>query len=72
MAQHTRLHAPDISCQHCAMAIKRELAAVAGLSDVQVDVPSKTVTLEYDNEDTLKRALALLNEIGYPATPADN
>ena len=71
MSNHKILRAPDISCQHCAMTIKRELASVSGLTSVSVDVPSKTVTLEYDDEPTLQRAVALLEEIGYPAAPTD-
>ncbi len=72
MSKHKTLHAPDISCQHCAMTIKRELASVSGLASVSVDVPNKTVVLEYDDEQTLQRAVALLEEIGYPAAPADD
>lgn len=71
MSKHKVLHAPDISCNHCAMTIKRELAAVSGLASVNVDVPAKTVTLEYDDDQTLQRAVALLEEIGYPAAAAD-
>jgi len=61
-----RLYADDISCQHCAMTIKRELAAVAGITNVQVDVATKAIDLEYTDDEALARAKATLNEIGYP------
>jgi len=66
MSNQVKLYAPAISCNHCAMAIKRELGTVKGLSRVEVDVPNKTVTLEYDSNETLERAQAVLADIGYP------
>ncbi len=70
MSQQFTLYADDISCQHCAMTIKRELGAVAGISNVQVDVPSKAVAFEYSDDEALARAKALLDEIGYPVRAA--
>jgi len=61
------LHAKDISCQHCAMTIRRELQAVSGVTVVDVDVPGKNVVLDYSDEAALQQAKALLEEIGYPA-----
>jgi copper chaperone len=65
MSQIT-LYADDISCNHCAMTIKRELGAVAGVSNVEVDVAAKAIKLEYSDQDALARAKATLEEIGYP------
>lgn len=70
MAQTVKLRAPDISCQHCAMAIRRGLASVPGVSAVEVDVPNKTVTLTVADGEALAHAQATLEEIGYPSTPA--
>lgn len=68
MSQTISLHAEDISCPHCAMTIRRELSALAGVVKVDVDVPTKTIVLDYAGDDTLAKAKALLAEIGYPAT----
>jgi copper chaperone CopZ len=68
MSKMITLHADDISCPHCAMTIRRELSALAGVLQIDVDVPTKTVTLEYADADVLAKAKALLDEIGYPAT----
>jgi copper chaperone len=70
MSKHTKLQAPAISCNHCAMTIKRELGDVAGLLSVDVDVPTKTIDVEYADEQALARAKALLDEIGYPVAAA--
>ena len=66
MSHSIRLYADDISCQHCAMTIKRELGALAGIANVQVDVATKAIDLEYADDEALARAKATLNEIGYP------
>jgi copper chaperone len=42
------LTVPDISCEHCERTIKGALEPIAGVSLVQVDIPSKRVTVEYD------------------------
>ncbi len=58
------LTAPDISCEHCAMRIKKALANLA--SNVLVDVPTKQITFEYSSEQELEQAKQVLSEIGYP------
>lgn len=64
----TSLKALDIGCDHCANKIKKELAKLKGLTNVQVDVSTKMVTLEYDSPQTLAQAKTQLAEIGYPIT----
>jgi len=66
MSETITLYADDISCNHCAMTIKRELAGVTGISNVEVDVAAKAIRLEYSDQDALARAKATLDEIGYP------
>ncbi|NLG27759.1 MAG: heavy-metal-associated domain-containing protein [Chloroflexi bacterium] len=68
MNKHIELRAPRISCQHCAMHIKRGLADVAGVKHVDVDIVSKIVSLEYDSDEALQRAIAALDDIGYPVS----
>lgn len=64
----TSLKAPDIGCDHCANKIKKELAKLKGITNVQVDVATKMVTLEYDSPQTLAQVKTQLAEIGYPIT----
>ncbi|MHB1295289.1 MAG: heavy-metal-associated domain-containing protein [Anaerolineae bacterium] len=64
------LHTLDVSCNHCAMTIKRVLGNLEGISAIEVNVPAKTVTFAYADEDVLRRAKAALDEAGYPAQEA--
>ncbi|MFQ6015392.1 MAG: heavy-metal-associated domain-containing protein [Anaerolineae bacterium] len=60
------LSVPNISCDHCIMAIKRELGELSGVSQVEGDVEKKEVTVSYDTEETLAAIRSTLEEIGYP------
>ncbi|HEV8637758.1 MAG TPA: heavy-metal-associated domain-containing protein, partial [Chloroflexota bacterium] len=42
------LSVPDISCEHCERAIKGALEPLEGVQAVQVDIPAKRVTVQYD------------------------
>ena len=44
----TVLSVPDISCEHCQRAITGALSPVAGVESVNVDIPMKKVTVQYD------------------------
>lgn len=60
------LSAPDISCEHCAKTINGALGEVAGVSDVNVSIPAKTVSLSYDpSQVTLEHIEQVLDEEGY-------
>ena len=52
----TTLTAPEIECQGCASAIKKSVGAVAGVSDVQVDIVTKRVAVTHDDA-TLPEAI---------------
>jgi copper chaperone len=36
---------PGVHCDHCKAAIEGEVSPLAGVSDVQVDLEAKTVTI---------------------------
>jgi len=58
---------PNITCGHCVMSIKNELGELDGVSKVDGDPDSKTVTVEWDTPATLDRINDTLKEINYPA-----
>lgn len=58
---------PNISCGHCVMSIKNELGELDGVSKVDGDPESKSVTVEWDTPATLDRIKDTLKEINYPA-----
>jgi copper ion binding protein len=58
---------PNITCGHCVMNIKNEIGELDGVSKVDGDPDSKTVTVEWDSPTTLDRIKDTLKEINYPA-----
>jgi len=48
------------------MAIRRELANMVGVNVQDVDVATKTVTLDVISDDALEAAIGKLRDIGYP------
>ena len=51
---------PDVSCDHCRAAITSEVAAVAGVEAVDVDLEGKTVTVTGEplDERAIRTAIA--------------
>jgi len=63
------LHADDISCAHCKANIEGDLGSEPGVRSVVVDVASKHILIDFDDEATDAGALqAKLAEIGYPTS----
>jgi copper chaperone len=63
---HVVLNVPSISCNHCKMAIERAVAAVDGVSRVEVDVVDRSVDVLFDPSRTdLQAVKAAVVEEGY-------
>jgi copper chaperone len=63
------LTAPDISCQHCKAAIEHDLGAAPGIRSVAVDIPTKTVVIDFDEQEFDEESIrSTLAEIGYPTS----
>jgi copper chaperone len=58
---------PKISCGHCVMAIKNELADINGIVAVEGDPAEKQITVEWNAPLTLDRIEDILKDINYPA-----
>lgn len=57
---------PAMSCGHCKQAVSAELAAVAGVESVDVDLDTKLVTVRgHGLDDSALRAA--IEEAGYEA-----
>lgn len=64
MTESTTYTVPGMTCGHCKEAVSREVAAVAGVVSVDVDLDSKLVTVTGENlDDTALRAA--IDEAGY-------
>ncbi|MCU0559615.1 MAG: heavy-metal-associated domain-containing protein [Desulfobacterales bacterium] len=58
---------PKISCGHCVMAIRNELAEIPGIRKVEGSPAGKTIEVEWEAPATEERIRAVLSEIDYPA-----
>ena len=64
----TKLSIPDMSCGHCKATVTTTLAAVAGVTEVTVDLEKRTA--EVQGDAPLPGLLSALEQAGYPAVPA--
>ena len=58
---------PSITCGHCVMAIKNELAGMKGVHGVEGDPKTKQITVTWEAPASLDQIKATLKEINYPA-----
>ncbi len=65
-ATHAVLNVPGVSCNHCKMAIEGAVNALDGIASVDVDVPAKSVSVEFDAQSvSLDTIEAAVREEGY-------
>jgi|TARA_B110000914_G_scaffold195388_1_gene184010 copper chaperone len=55
---------PEISCGHCKETIEKALA-ITGVSDIKIDIESKTVSLNISESVEMSTIESLLDEQGY-------
>ena len=69
MAETRIFDVTGMSCEHCVRAVHDEVAAVAGVTAVTVDLAAARLTVQGDGlDDALLRAA--VDEAGYAAAPA--
>jgi copper chaperone CopZ len=56
---------PDISCEHCVRAITNELVSVPGVEVINIDIPTKVVTVRHADSVTDEQIVATIAEAGY-------
>lgn len=61
----TTLTAPEIVCGGCASSIKKALGAVSGVSEVDVDVATKKVTVNHSEDVSHEKIVDALDRAGY-------
>lgn len=60
-------HAPAISCGHCETSIRKALFSKTGIERVEVDIPDKQITVEFDDKHIGRRVIEeVLAAEGYP------
>lgn len=63
----TTVTAPEIVCGGCANSIKKAFGSVEGISAVEVDVPSKKVTVNHSTQVSREEIVEVLDRAGYSA-----
>ena len=62
----TTISVPEISCDHCKMSIEGATSELDGVTASTVDIPAKTVTVEFDaGQVDLAAIVAAIEEQGY-------
>lgn len=57
-----------MSCNHCKMAVEKEVGALPGMISAQVELAEKKLKVEYDEEKTGPQAIRLaVEEAGFAA-----
>ena len=59
MSETISYQVPGVHCAHCEAAIKREVGAVPGVEQVQVDLETKTVTVSGSELDDVRLRTAI-------------
>ncbi len=66
MSETVTYQVPGMSCEHCKVAVTKELSAVPGVASVAVDLDAKLVEVSGPSlEDAALRAA--IDEAGYEA-----
>lgn len=65
--QTTIVTAPEIVCAGCAGSIKKALGSVEGVSEVEVDVATKKVSVSHDSTVSREKIADALDRAGYTA-----
>ena len=60
---------PGMTCGHCTVAVSEEVARVAGVASVDVDLESKLVRIAGTGVDQAE-VVAAIDEAGYDAVAA--
>jgi copper chaperone len=72
MTKTVVLTVPDISCGHCVATVTGALTPVPGVRSVDVDLPTRKVTVEYDaGQADVERFKAALAAEDYPVAAAE-
>lgn len=63
--RHLVLNVPDVSCNHCKMAIEGAVSGLAGVDRVEVEIESKSVAVYLDDAGDIGAVRAAIEGEGY-------
>ncbi len=56
---------PNISCEHCAHTIKNAMRRLGGVMDVDIDLETKTVSVDHHEATTRDEIINTIRHAGY-------
>lgn len=65
--QKVTLNVDNMSCGHCSGMVQKTLEAIAGISDISVDLGSKRAFFCVQEEALVAQAIDAVTKAGYPA-----
>lgn len=65
MTQTIRMIVPDMTCGHCKASIETTLNALSGVQNVAVDLATKKVQVEADDQVSFDQLVNTLDGIGF-------
>ena len=69
MSTTTTITVTGMTCDHCVRAVRDEVAAISGVTHVEVDLASGQVTIETATELDPAAVAAAVDEAGYEVAP---
>ncbi|MCB0461627.1 MAG: heavy metal-associated domain-containing protein [Flavobacteriaceae bacterium] len=69
---NTTLAIQNLKCGGCANTITTRLSNIDGIDTVTVNNETDSVSFNYNNENTLNKAVELLSKLGYPVEGEQN
>lgn len=61
----TKFNVEGMSCSHCENSVKKAVSAISGVSNVEVDLKGKTVTVTHEETVSLDSIKSAIDEQGY-------
>jgi copper chaperone len=69
MSTTTTITVTGMTCDHCVRAVRDEVSAIQGVTNVEVDLASGRVTIEAATELDPAAVAAVVDEAGYEVAP---
>ena len=63
----TRFLVPGMTCGHCTKAVTAEVSKISGVTDVDIDLDTKTVVVTATDSISWDELVAAVDEAGFEA-----
>lgn len=64
--ERKQLTVQNISCEHCVRTIESELGEIEGVFQVEADVESGIVDIQFEDPVSIEEIEEVLDDIGFP------